>query len=64
MKDKSGGRVEGWLADPPGSVLFNLVENGKKERVGTGSITEGEFKTSWLASRHQRAGSEVHTDIL
>ena len=42
LKDKSDGRVEGYLADPPGSVLFNVVENGKVERVGTGSITEGE----------------------
>jgi len=41
LKEKSNGRIEGWLADPPGSVLFNLVEHGKKERVGTGSITEG-----------------------
>jgi len=41
LTEKSGGRVEGWLADPPGSVLYNVVENGKVERVGTGSITEG-----------------------
>lgn len=42
LTEKSGGRIEGWLADPPGSVLFNVVENGKAERIGTGSITEGE----------------------
>lgn len=41
LKDKSEGRVQGWLADPPGSVLYKLVENGKAEREGTGSITEG-----------------------
>lgn len=41
LSEKSNGRVEGWLADPPGSVLYNVVENGKAERVGTGSITEG-----------------------
>lgn len=41
LSEKTGGRVEGWLADPPGSVLFNLVENGKAAREGTGSITEG-----------------------
>jgi cysteine synthase len=29
------------LADPPGSVLFNYFKNGKLEREGTGSITEG-----------------------
>ncbi|GFZ49789.1 cysteine synthase [Saitozyma sp. JCM 24511] len=41
LTEKSGGRVEGWLADPPGSVLYNLVENGKLQREGNGSITEG-----------------------
>ncbi|CAD6581233.1 MAG: Cysteine synthase 1 [Tremellales sp. Tagirdzhanova-0007] len=41
LTEKSGGRVQGWLADPPGSVLFNLVETGKAAREGTGSITEG-----------------------
>lgn len=41
LVEKSGGRVEAWLADPPGSVLFNLVENGRLAREGTGSITEG-----------------------
>jgi cysteine synthase A len=41
LKEKSEGRVEGWLADPPGSVLYKLVQNGKAEREGTGSITEG-----------------------
>lgn len=29
------------LADPPGSVLFHYFKNGKLEREGTGSITEG-----------------------
>jgi len=33
LSEKTGGRVEGWLADPPGSVLFNLVENGKSRKV-------------------------------
>ncbi|WVQ84434.1 hypothetical protein IAT38_006586 [Cryptococcus sp. DSM 104549] len=41
LTEKSEGRVESWLADPPGSVLFNLVENGKAAREGNGSITEG-----------------------
>lgn len=41
LKEKSDGRIEGWLADPPGSVLFNLVETGEAKREGTGSITEG-----------------------
>jgi cysteine synthase A len=43
LTEKSEGRVEGWLADPPGSVLYNLVENGKAAREGNGSITEGEW---------------------
>nr|WPS94674.1 cysteine synthase [Naematelia aurantialba] len=41
LTEKSGGRVQGWLADPPGSVLYNLVENGQAAREGNGSITEG-----------------------
>jgi len=41
LVEKSEGRVESYLADPPGSVLFNLVENGKLAREGNGSITEG-----------------------
>ncbi|EKC99371.1 cysteine synthase [Trichosporon asahii var. asahii CBS 8904] len=41
LVEKSGGKVESYLADPPGSVLFNLVENGKFAREGNGSITEG-----------------------
>lgn len=41
LKDISDGRVQGWLADPPGSVLYKLVETGKLEREGNGSITEG-----------------------
>ncbi|CAK9783280.1 unnamed protein product [Cutaneotrichosporon oleaginosum] len=41
LVEKSEGRVESYLADPPGSVLYNLVENGKLAREGTGSITEG-----------------------
>lgn len=41
LVEKSEGRVESYLADPPGSVLYNLVENGKLAREGNGSITEG-----------------------
>ncbi|KAJ9121754.1 Cysteine synthase 1 [Naganishia vaughanmartiniae] len=41
LKEISDGRVKGYLADPPGSVLYKLVETGKIEREGTGSITEG-----------------------
>lgn len=55
LTEKSDGRVECWLADPPGSVLYNVVETGKVERVGTGSITEGMSTTSCLLG---------HTTIL
>lgn len=41
LKDISDGRVQGWLADPPGSVLYKYINTGKLEREGTGSITEG-----------------------
>jgi len=42
LKEKSGGRTQVWLADPPGSVLHSYVQTGGKlkERSG-GSITEG-----------------------
>nr|VWO98297.1 Arf family GTPase [Ganoderma boninense] len=42
LKEKSDGRTQVWLADPPGSVLHSYVTSGGKlkERAG-GSITEG-----------------------
>ncbi|KAL1741492.1 tryptophan synthase beta subunit-like PLP-dependent enzyme [Schizophyllum fasciatum] len=42
LREKSEGRVQIWLADPPGSVLASYVNSGGKlmEREG-GSITEG-----------------------
>jgi cysteine synthase A len=42
LKEKSGGKAQVWLADPPGSVLHSYVQTGGKlkERSG-GSITEG-----------------------
>ncbi|OCH84659.1 cysteine synthase [Obba rivulosa] len=42
LKEKSGGRTQVWLADPPGSVLYSYVTSGGKlnERKGS-SITEG-----------------------
>jgi len=40
--EKEGKKVENWLADPPGSVLYSYISSGGKlnERSG-GSITEG-----------------------
>ncbi|GLB37133.1 putative cysteine synthase [Lyophyllum shimeji] len=42
LKEKSGGKTQIWLADPPGSVLTSYVTSGGKlvERTGS-SITEG-----------------------
>ncbi|PWN52713.1 putative cysteine synthase [Violaceomyces palustris] len=42
LKDRSEGRIQCWLADPPGSVLHSYIQSGGKlmEREG-GSITEG-----------------------
>ena len=42
LKEKSDGRTQVWLADPPGSVLYSYVSSGGKlvERTGS-SITEG-----------------------
>lgn len=41
LKDKSQGRIQCWLADPPGSVLHQFIQNKKLERTGNGSMTEG-----------------------
>ncbi|PFH61098.1 hypothetical protein XA68_18252 [Ophiocordyceps unilateralis] len=43
LKEKSENRVRCYLADPPGSVLFSVVDSAgrRTERTGTGSITEG-----------------------
>lgn len=42
LKDKSNGKVQCWLADPPGSVLHSYIQTKGElmERQG-GSITEG-----------------------
>ncbi|KZS93910.1 cysteine synthase [Sistotremastrum niveocremeum HHB9708] len=42
LREKSNGRVQSWLADPPGSVLHSYISSGGqlKERSGS-SITEG-----------------------
>ncbi|TFK44643.1 tryptophan synthase beta subunit-like PLP-dependent enzyme [Crucibulum laeve] len=42
LKEKSGGKTQIWLADPPGSVLTSYISSGGKlvERSGS-SITEG-----------------------
>ncbi|OBZ71032.1 Cysteine synthase [Grifola frondosa] len=42
LKEKSDGKTQIWLADPPGSMLYSYVSSGGKlsERSG-GSITEG-----------------------
>ena len=44
LKEKSDGKTQVWLADPPGSVLYSYVTSGGKlnERSGS-SITEGKF---------------------
>lgn len=42
LKEKSDGKTQVWLADPPGSVLHTYLSSGGKlvERKGS-SITEG-----------------------
>jgi hypothetical protein len=42
LQEKSAGKIQVWLADPPGSVLDSYINSGGKliERAGT-SITEG-----------------------
>jgi len=42
LHEKSGGKTQIWLADPPGSVLYTYVSTGGKLMDRTGSsITEG-----------------------
>ncbi|WAR61008.1 hypothetical protein PtB15_13B259 [Puccinia triticina] len=45
LKSKSNGKVKCYLADPPGSVLYNYIQsNGQvtdKREGGNGSVTEG-----------------------
>jgi len=42
LKERSAGKTEVWLADPPGSVLHSYVTSGGKLKERTGSsITEG-----------------------
>jgi cysteine synthase A len=42
LQEKSGGRTQIWLADPPGSVLHSYLTSGGKLKERTGSsITEG-----------------------
>lgn len=46
LKEKSDGKIQIWLADPPGSILTSYVTSAGKltEREG-GSITEGMHPT-------------------
>lgn len=52
LKEKSNGKIQCWLADPPGSVLEGFVNRGVIERGG-GSITEGE-SAALETLRHRR----------
>ena len=46
LKEKSDGKAQVWLADPPGSVLQSYVASGGKLKERTGSsITEGTVKS-------------------
>ena len=55
LKEKSQGRAQIWLADPPGSVLHSYITSGGKlkERAGS-SITEGapSFTSSRTSHSH------------
>jgi len=52
LKEKSGGGVQVWLADPPGSVLTSYIQSGGKlvERTGS-SITEGKYKLFYVVDK-------------
>ena len=53
LKEKSQGRTQVWLADPPGSVLHSYIESGGtlKDRSGS-SITEGAFLPAYSRNWH------------
>jgi cysteine synthase A len=58
LKEKSKGKTQVWLADPPGSVLTSYISSGGKliERSGS-SITEGTFPYSPITSTaHRKTG--------
>lgn len=40
LKKQSEGKIQCWVADPPGSCLASYVTNGTLDREGS-SITEG-----------------------
>lgn len=48
LKERSQGKTQVWIADPPGSVLYSYIQSGGKltERSG-GSITEGRCIYIW-----------------
>lgn len=50
LKELSKGKTQVWIADPPGSILTDYVNNGGTERSGS-SVTEGECAVSpWRVS--------------
>lgn len=49
LKEKSDGKIQCWLADPPGSVLEGFINRGVIERGGS-SITEGALGLFFLSS--------------
>lgn len=54
LKEKSIGKTQIWLADPPGSVLTSYINSGGKlvERSGS-SITEGIYISILLRATYQ-----------
>lgn len=73
LKEKSEGKTQIWLADPPGSVLHSYVTSGGKlnERSGS-SITEGasesscstlEFSPFWLGIGQGRITKNLGTFV-
>lgn len=59
LHEKSQGKTQIWLADPPGSVLHSYISSGGKlkERSG-GSITEG-LSSSFSSLRALAHGLEI-----
>lgn len=48
LKDASDGKIQCWLADPPGSCLEGWINRGTLVREG-GSITEGTVHLLFLS---------------
>jgi cysteine synthase A len=58
LKEKSEGKIQCWLADPPGSCLEGFINRGTLVREG-GSITEGSSFVSLINQIHGQVADKL-----